>query len=57
MYRKLTILLNDSAKNNEVLVFVLTAIGDFFTSGNDINIAAMEFSSTNAQNEGNLVFK
>ncbi|XP_029662594.1 enoyl-CoA delta isomerase 2, mitochondrial-like [Formica exsecta] len=36
MYKELTILLNESAKNNEVLTFVLTANGDFFSSGNDI---------------------
>lgn len=36
MYKELTILLKESAKNNEVLTFVLTANGDFFSSGNDI---------------------
>ncbi|KAM0734960.1 Enoyl-CoA delta isomerase 2 [Formica fusca] len=39
MYKELTILLNESAKNNEVLTFVLTANGDFFSSGNDIGAA------------------
>ncbi|XP_070171577.1 enoyl-CoA delta isomerase 3, peroxisomal isoform X2 [Polyergus mexicanus] len=36
MYKELTILLNESAKNDEILTFVLTANGDFFSSGNDI---------------------
>jgi len=34
-------LLNESAENNEVLIFALTANGDFFSSGNDIT-AMME---------------
>lgn len=41
MYKELKMLLNESAKNNEVLIFVLTANGDFFSSGNDIS-ASME---------------
>ncbi|XP_011163539.1 enoyl-CoA delta isomerase 2 [Solenopsis invicta] len=36
MYKELTTLLNESAKNNNVLIFALTANGDFFSSGNDI---------------------
>ncbi|XP_032677673.1 enoyl-CoA delta isomerase 2, mitochondrial-like [Odontomachus brunneus] len=56
MYKKLTTLLNDSAKNNEVLLFVLTATGDFFSSGTDINIGGMELSSTDMQYK-NLIFK
>lgn len=36
MYKELTVLLNESAENKEVLVFVLTANGDFFSSGNDM---------------------
>lgn len=49
MYKELTTLLNESAKNNEVLIFVLTANGDFFSSGNDI-FAAIESDPTFAQN-------
>jgi len=41
MYKELKMLLNESAKNNKVLIFVLTANGDFFSSGNDIT-ASME---------------
>ncbi|KAL0128061.1 hypothetical protein PUN28_003356 [Cardiocondyla obscurior] len=48
MYEELTQLLNKSAKDNKVLIFVLTANGDFFSSGNDLS-AALE-STTSAQN-------
>ncbi|XP_012538835.1 enoyl-CoA delta isomerase 2 [Monomorium pharaonis] len=48
MYKKLTTLLNESAKNNNVLIFALTANGDFFSSGNDI-IASMESTLTSAE--------
>ncbi|XP_018402173.1 PREDICTED: enoyl-CoA delta isomerase 2, mitochondrial [Cyphomyrmex costatus] len=41
MYKELKMLLNESAENNKVLIFVLTANGDFFSSGNDIG-ASME---------------
>ncbi|KYN39124.1 Peroxisomal 3,2-trans-enoyl-CoA isomerase [Trachymyrmex septentrionalis] len=41
MYKELKMLLNESAENNKVLIFVLTANGDFFSSGNDIS-ASME---------------
>ncbi|XP_025264207.1 enoyl-CoA delta isomerase 3, peroxisomal [Camponotus floridanus] len=37
MYKELTILLNESANNNKVLIFALTANGDFFSSGNDMS--------------------
>ncbi|XP_072764983.1 enoyl-CoA delta isomerase 2 [Anoplolepis gracilipes] len=51
MYKELTILLNESAKNNEVLIFVLTANGDFFSSGNDIsNIMTMEVTPDTIDN-------
>ncbi|XP_024886360.1 enoyl-CoA delta isomerase 2, mitochondrial-like isoform X2 [Temnothorax curvispinosus] len=43
MYKELTMLLNESAENNEVMVFALTANGDFFSSGNDL-IASMELT-------------
>lgn len=36
MYKELIMLLNESAENKEVLVFALTANGDFFSSGNDM---------------------
>lgn len=49
MYKELTMLLNESAKNNEVLIFALTANGDFFSSGNDIT-ASMESDPTSAEN-------
>lgn len=45
MYKELTILLNESANNNKVLIFALTANGDFFSSGNDIS-ATMGTSTT-----------
>lgn len=45
MYKELTILLNKSAENDEVVTFVLTANGDFFSSGNDI-LATIESKST-----------
>jgi Delta3-Delta2-enoyl-CoA isomerase len=48
MYLQLTTLLNESAKNNEVMIFALTANGDFFSSGNDL-IASMESTVTFAQ--------
>lgn len=41
MYKTLTSLLNESTENKEVLMFVLTANGDFFSSGNDMT-ASME---------------
>ncbi|KAG5321955.1 ECI2 isomerase, partial [Pseudoatta argentina] len=44
MYKELKILLNESAENNEVLIFVLTANGDFFSSGNDISTPTESFS-------------
>ncbi|XP_077274150.1 enoyl-CoA delta isomerase 2 isoform X2 [Temnothorax americanus] len=47
MYKELTMLLNESAENNEVMVFALTANGDFFSSGNDL-IASMEFTLSSA---------
>ncbi|XP_071562007.1 enoyl-CoA delta isomerase 2 isoform X1 [Temnothorax nylanderi] len=47
MYKELTMLLNESAENNEVMVFALTANGDFFSSGNDL-IASMELTLSSA---------
>ncbi|KAG5334539.1 ECI2 isomerase, partial [Acromyrmex charruanus] len=44
MYKELKMLLNESAENNEVLIFVLTANGDFFSSGNDISAPTKFFS-------------
>jgi len=49
MYEELTTLLNESIENKEVLMFALTANGDFFSSGNDI-MATMESTLTFAQN-------
>ncbi|EFN80284.1 Peroxisomal 3,2-trans-enoyl-CoA isomerase [Harpegnathos saltator] len=54
MYKELTALLNNSAKNREVLIFVLTATGNFFSSGTDINIS--EFSPTLAE-DTNVAYK
>lgn len=42
-------LLKESTENKEVLMFVLTGNGDFFSSGNDI-MASMESTPTSAQN-------
>jgi len=39
MYKELTTLLQQSAENDKVLIFALTANGDFFSSGNDLNNA------------------
>ncbi|XP_011062907.1 PREDICTED: enoyl-CoA delta isomerase 2, mitochondrial isoform X3 [Acromyrmex echinatior] len=44
MYKELKMLLNESVENNEVLIFVLTANGDFFSSGNDISASIESFS-------------
>ncbi|KAG5325989.1 ECI2 isomerase, partial [Acromyrmex heyeri] len=44
MYKELKMLLNESAENNEVLIFVLTANGDFFSSGNDLSGPTESFS-------------
>lgn len=49
MYKQLTVLLNESAENKEVLMFALTANGDFFSSGNDI-IATIESTPISARN-------
>jgi enoyl-CoA hydratase/carnithine racemase len=47
MYEKLTTLLQKSAENDKVLIFALTANGDFFSSGNDLSsLMTMEFKST-----------
>ncbi|KAL6439497.1 hypothetical protein ACFW04_003957 [Cataglyphis niger] len=57
MYKELTILLNKSAKNEEVLIFALTANGDFFSSGNDIGaVMEMELTPTTMEN-ANLTVK
>lgn len=57
MYKELTILLNKSAKNDEVLIFVLTANGDFFSSGNDIGATMkMEMTATTIE-DVNLTVK
>ncbi|XP_011645331.1 enoyl-CoA delta isomerase 2, mitochondrial [Pogonomyrmex barbatus] len=44
MCKELITLLNESVANNDVLIFVLTANGDFFSSGNDIT-ASMQNSA------------
>ncbi|XP_050446034.1 enoyl-CoA delta isomerase 2-like [Cataglyphis hispanica] len=57
MYKELTILLNKSAKDDEVLIFALTANGDFFSSGNDIGaVMEMELTPTTMEN-ANLTLK
>lgn len=56
MYEKLTILLNESAKNEKVVIFALTATGDFFSSGNDLSAAAA-LSSPSAFEDVNKVVK
>lgn len=56
MYKELTSILNESAKNNEVLIFALTANGDFFSSGNDIGATiTMEVTSTIFENVNSIV--
>lgn len=58
MYKELTILLNKSAKNDEVLIFALTANGDFFSSGNDIGAAMeVEMTLTTGENANLLTVK
>lgn len=56
MYKALTILLNDSAKDEKVVVFALTAIGDFFSSGNDLSAVAVSISLADIEN-GNKIVK
>ncbi|XP_029157769.1 enoyl-CoA delta isomerase 2, mitochondrial isoform X2 [Nylanderia fulva] len=57
MYKELTSILNESAKNDEVLIFALTANGDFFSSGNDIGASmTMEITPTIFE-DVNVVFK
>lgn len=57
MYKELTLILNESAKNNEVLIFALTANGDFFSSGNDIGATmTMEMTPTILE-DVNLIVK
>ncbi|XP_035743001.1 enoyl-CoA delta isomerase 2-like isoform X2 [Vespa mandarinia] len=38
MYQEIENILNDSSKNDSIHMVVLTGAGDFFTSGNDINV-------------------
>lgn len=54
MYKELTILLNESANNNKVLIFALTANGDFFSSGNDIS-AMMTIDQTPIEDANSIV--
>ncbi|XP_012228609.1 enoyl-CoA delta isomerase 2 [Linepithema humile] len=56
MYEELTILLNESAKNEKVVIFALTAMGDFFSSGNDLSASASLISPT-AIEDGNKIVK
>ncbi|XP_020288105.1 enoyl-CoA delta isomerase 2, mitochondrial [Pseudomyrmex gracilis] len=51
MYKELTTLLNESAKNPKVLIFALTGNGDFFSSGNDLTDGFTQESSTNTNLE------
>ncbi|EZA52833.1 Enoyl-CoA delta isomerase 2, mitochondrial [Ooceraea biroi] len=55
MYEELTTLLNESAKNEKVLIFALTGNGDFFSSGNDLS-GAMTIGETGIDN-ANLAVK
>lgn len=56
MYKELTILLNESAKDNKVLIFALTANGDFFSSGNDLGASmATEMTPTTIENANSTV--
>lgn len=56
MYKELTLLLNESAKNPEVLVFALTGNGDFFSSGNDLT-AGLTPGSSITGDDTNLAVK
>lgn len=47
MYKELAMLLDESAQNESVSMFVLTANGDFFSSGNDLIDAAVNSSTLN----------
>ncbi|XP_011875669.1 PREDICTED: enoyl-CoA delta isomerase 2, mitochondrial [Vollenhovia emeryi] len=49
MYKELTALLNESAENDQVLLFALTANGDFFSSGNDLSATMGDASLTSAR--------
>ncbi|KAJ8953202.1 hypothetical protein NQ318_003241 [Aromia moschata] len=46
MYRTLTSVLNDDAKDDKVVVTILTGCGGYFTSGNDIKTGLSEDIST-----------
>ncbi|XP_051165537.1 enoyl-CoA delta isomerase 3, peroxisomal-like [Leptopilina boulardi] len=41
MYKQLGDIINESAKNNDIRMLVLTGAGDFFTSGNEFNVSLM----------------
>lgn len=55
MYKELTTLLNESANNNKVLIFALTANGDFFSSGNDMSIMMDVTTPTTIENANSTV--
>lgn len=55
MYQELTILLNESAKNEKVVIFALTATGDFFSSGNDLSASATSITPTTIENINKIV--
>ena len=57
MYKELTILLNESAKNNQVVIFVLTANGEFFSSGNDLGAAMTPDMTSDTMDNGHLTVK
>ncbi|XP_043468004.1 enoyl-CoA delta isomerase 2-like isoform X2 [Leptopilina heterotoma] len=42
MYKQIGDIINESAKNDNVRMLVLTGVGDFFTSGNEFNVALLE---------------
>lgn len=57
MYEQLTALLNETAKNDKVLIFVLTGSGDFFSSGNDISSFMTEDVKPTTLSDANLSVK
>lgn len=57
MYKELVMLLNESAKDEQVLAFALTGNGTFFSSGNDMQDSFMKEDPSAAINTITLLYK
>lgn len=49
MYKELGDVINDSSKNDDIQMVVLTGTGDFFTSGNEFNVSLLENTKRSVQ--------